>query len=108
MGEVSNRKGLIGHEAVTAGNAAALDIAESERNNDTVEQRHDPMDRPCEADVQIGPAHRFPEWDVNDKARQDFRQQFMGGTARLGPDDRDFQHFTGIDELDSGISKSAD
>ncbi len=60
---------------MTAADVAAFDIADPERDDPAVVEGEDPVDRPCEAELQIGPAHRFAEGDLGDELRQDRREQ---------------------------------
>ena len=75
VGRGGDRELAGGHEAVAAGNGAALYPGPFEGNDLVAVECYNPVDRPGEAGLEVMPAHRFAERDRADEGGQRLNQQ---------------------------------
>ena len=83
VGHAGDGKLLGCHEAVTARQVAAGQVAVGERDHLTAIQGDDPVHRPGKTNLLVFPAHRFFERQTGHQAWQDLFEQFRRRTTGL-------------------------
>jgi hypothetical protein len=103
-------EGLGAHEAVPARQVARCDVLDPEGDHLAAVEGHDPVDGPCEADLEIHPPHGLLEGDREDELGQDRGQkldrvlalELLAGADVLALVRRDDLHLGDVDALPPG------